>query len=87
MKLPTNQHISECFSTSEIAQKIEGGDYSAELLLQHLSLHWNRVEEWGALTNAGLRLRCGELTSQEIRIVRAVLKALLGHNTTQPTTP
>ena len=80
MKLPVNPHITKCFSTAEIASKIESGEYSAEMLLQHLSLHWNRVEEWGALSDAGLRLRCGELSAQEIRTVRAVLNAILDNN-------
>lgn len=34
------------------------------------------LHEWLALTDAGLRLRCGEMTAQEIRTVRAVLKAI-----------
>ena len=79
MKLPENKHITECFSTREIAEKMNDGEYSAEMLLQHLALHWNRVEEWGALSDAGLRLRCGELTAQEIRTVRAVLNAILAN--------
>lgn len=80
MKLPINPHITECFSTREIAKKITDGDYSAEMMLQHLSLHWNRAEEWGALSDAGLRLRCGELTAQEIRTVRAVINAILDND-------
>lgn len=77
MKLPINPHITDCFSTRELAEKMNDGDYSAEMLLQHLALHWNRVEEWGALSDAELRLRCGELTAKEIRTVRAVLNAIL----------
>ena len=34
------------------------------------------VEVWRGLSDAGLRLRCGELTAQEIRTIRAVLNAL-----------
>lgn len=34
------------------------------------------VSEWQALSDEGLRLRLGELTAQEIRAVRAVLRAL-----------
>jgi hypothetical protein len=34
------------------------------------------LNEWANLTDDGLRLRCGELTAQEIRTVRAVLRAL-----------
>lgn len=79
MKLPTNLHIRECFSTREIAEKLNDGEYSAEMLLQHLAIHWNRVEEWAGLSDAELRLRCGELTAQEVRTVRAVLTAILGN--------
>jgi hypothetical protein len=38
----------------------------------------DRALEWAALSNAGLRLRLGELTAEEIRTVRAVLKAIVG---------
>ena len=55
------------------------GEYSAEMLLQHLALHWNRVEAWGEMSDSDLRLRCGELTAQEIRTVRAVLNAILAN--------
>jgi len=56
------------------------GEYSADMLLQHLAIHWNRVEAWGEMSDSDLRLRCGELTSQEIRTVRAVLNAILANN-------
>ena len=55
------------------------GEYSAEMLLQHLAIHWNRVEAWGEMSDSDLRLRCGELTAQEIRTVRAVLNAVLAN--------
>ena len=55
------------------------GAYSAEMLLPHLAIHWNRVEAFGELSDSGLRLRCGELTAQEIRTVRAVLNAILAN--------
>lgn len=38
----------------------------------------SRLTEWHALSDAALRLRCGELTAQEIRTVRAVLSAIVG---------
>lgn len=38
----------------------------------------DRLNEWHALTNAGLSLRLGELTAQEVRTVRAVLNAIKG---------
>lgn len=34
------------------------------------------AESWASLTDAGLRLRLGELTAQEIRNIRAVLAAI-----------
>lgn len=38
-----------------------------------------QISEWRKLSDDGLRLRCGEMTAQEIRTVRAVLDALT-HN-------
>ena len=35
-----------------------------------------RLKEWHALSDQGLRLRCGELTAQEVRTVRAVLNSI-----------
>ena len=84
MKLPENKHITKCFSTREIAEKMNDGEYSAEMLLQHLAIHWNRVEAWGELSDSDLRLRCGELTAQEIRTVRAVLNAILANGEYEP---
>jgi len=39
-----------------------------------------RVIDWRGQSDAGLRLRCGELTAQEIRTIRAVLNAILPPN-------
>ena len=39
-----------------------------------------RVIDWRSQSEEGLRLRCGELTAQEIRTVRAVLNAILPPN-------
>ena len=36
-----------------------------------------KAVEWSELTDQSLRLRCGELTAQEIRTIRAVLGAIL----------
>ena len=41
-----------------------------------------RVIDWKSQSDEGLRLRCGELTSQEIRTIRAVLTAILPLNVT-----
>jgi hypothetical protein len=35
-----------------------------------------KIKEWSHLSDAGMRLRCGDMTAQEIRTVRAVLNAL-----------
>ena len=35
-----------------------------------------RINEWIALSDDAMRLRCGEMTAQEIRTVRAVLNAI-----------
>ena len=40
-----------------------------------------RVIDWRNQSDAGLRLRCGELTAQEIRTIRAVFNAILPLNT------
>ena len=39
-----------------------------------------RVIDWRDQSDEGLRLRCGELTAQEIRSIRAVLNAILPTN-------
>jgi hypothetical protein len=39
-----------------------------------------RVIDWRDQSDEGLRLRCGELTTQEIRTIRAVLTAILPPN-------
>jgi hypothetical protein len=36
-----------------------------------------RVIDWQLQSDEGLRLRCGELTAQEIRSIKAVLNAIL----------
>jgi hypothetical protein len=40
----------------------------------------DRLIDWRDQSDDGLRLRCGELTSQEIRTIRAVLTAILPPN-------
>jgi hypothetical protein len=37
-----------------------------------------RLLEWHGYSDADLHLRCGELTAQEIRSIRAVLNAIVG---------
>lgn len=36
-----------------------------------------KVREWKELTDSGMRLRCGELSAQELRSIRAVLESIL----------
>lgn len=45
-RLPENDRIKELIPISEIAAMMETGDYSAEMLLQHLCTHWNRRNGW-----------------------------------------
>lgn len=35
---------------------------------------WERLDEWLRMSPSDMRLRCGEMTAQEIRTVKAVLK-------------
>ena len=46
-------------------------------LKQKIKFLEEKVRDWAELTDSGLRLRCGELTAQEIRAIRAVLAAIL----------
>jgi hypothetical protein len=42
--LPTNPHITEPYTLEQIREKLESGDYSAELMVQHLAIHVNRLQ-------------------------------------------
>ena len=44
----------------------------------------DRVTDWHGLSDAGLRLRCGDMTAQEIRTVRAVLRAIFPNHPDMP---
>lgn len=57
--------------------QMDDSDAEIKALVAVIALR-NRVKEWSSLADAGLRLRCGELSSQEIRTVRAVLSAISG---------
>jgi hypothetical protein len=48
-----------------------------EALMAESMQTYRRVIDWRSQSDEGLRLRCGELTAQEIRTVRAVLNAIL----------
>lgn len=37
----------------------------------------DKVLDWISLSDSGMRLRCGEMTAQEIRTVRAVLNSIV----------
>ena len=45
---------------------------------EHKTIVWN----WLLLSDEDLRLKCGELSSQDIRNIRAVLRAMLGSSLT-----
>ena len=51
-------------------------DFARQLETERDELN-ERLSDWRSQSDEGLRLRCGELTSQEIRTVRAVLTAIL----------
>jgi len=42
--LPERDRIKTVMTPDEIAAKLESGDYSAEMLMQHLIRHHNRLE-------------------------------------------
>lgn len=54
-------------------------DCREALMAESMETH-RKVIEWRDLSDDGLRLRCGELTAQEIRTIRAVLNAILPAN-------
>jgi hypothetical protein len=51
-----------------------------EALMSEAMQTQRRVIDWRSQSDDGLRLRCGELTTQEIRTIRAVLTAILPPN-------
>ena len=46
-------------------------------LKQKIKFLEEKARDWAELTDSGLRLRCGELTAQEIRTIRSVLNAII----------
>jgi hypothetical protein len=42
--LPENKHITKRYTLAEIKEQMEAGEYSAELLLQHLCAHTNDMQ-------------------------------------------
>lgn len=48
-----------------------------EALMAQAMATQRRLIDWRSQSDDGLRLRCGELTTQEIRSIRAVLNAIL----------
>jgi hypothetical protein len=58
-----------------------------EALMAEAMQTQRRVIDWRDQSDEGLRLRCGELTSQEIRTIRAVLTAILPPNIQTETQP
>jgi hypothetical protein len=55
----------------ELEQGGRGPDMTHDAILVE-----KRLEHWRAMSDQELRLRCGEMTAQEIRTVRAVLNAI-----------
>ena len=43
--IPEHDRIQTVLTTAEIAAAMEGGDYSAEMLLQHLVRRYNELED------------------------------------------
>ena len=54
-----------------------GSDQRREALMAESMQTQRRVIDWRSQSDEGLRLRCGELSAQEIRTIRAVLNAIL----------
>lgn len=50
--LPENNRIQKLLTIEEIAAMMDSGDYSAEMLLQHLCAHWNRRDGWMPIDTA-----------------------------------
>lgn len=46
--LPENKHITKGYTLAEIKAQIEEGEYSAELLLQHLCANANEIQRENA---------------------------------------
>lgn len=40
----------------------------------------SKIREWQSMSEAKMRLRCGELSAQDIRNIKAVLEAILPTN-------
>lgn len=51
-------------------------DCREKLFEKSMKTH-RKAQEWSALSNAGLSLRMGELTAQEVRTLRALLNCIL----------
>ncbi len=65
------------------AEHLAGLRHSARLCNELLP-ETKRLREWHGFSSGQLRLRCGELTANEIRTVRAVLSAITGPLVTEP---
>ena len=63
-----------------VPTKVVHANFTRELERELTELQ-RRVIDWWDQSDEGLRLRCGELTAQEIRTIRAVLTAILPPNT------
>lgn len=52
--IPERDRIQTVMTTEEIAEALESGDYQAEMLMQHLIRHHNRLERELAVLKATL---------------------------------
>jgi hypothetical protein len=71
-----SQNKTESYRTRECISHHHACDCREALMAKSMETH-RAVIDWQTQSDAGLRLRCGELTAQEIRTVRAVLAAIL----------
>ena len=63
--IPERDRIQAVMTTKQIAAEMERGDYSAEMLLQHLIRHHNRLER-------ELEQECQDRKQAEADICRAL---------------
>ena len=60
----------------KMSQHRSGMETADQCAARILAAEVRRVMEWASLSDDALRLRCGEMSAQEIRTVRAVLNSM-----------
>ena len=58
--------------------ELKGSEQAKKIACGEALLIVERLSGWFALSDEGLRLRCGDLTANEIRSIRAVLASIIG---------